>query len=154
MKYYIAYGSNLNLEQMAYRCPGARLIRGATLRGWTLRFRGSMTGSYLTIERQRDGRVPVAIWQVTEEDERNLDRYEGYPRFYYKQDIRVGKLHCFAYIMHEDREIAPPSRGYVAVCLEGYRNMGFNPDAIWKAVEHSFKHMGERGRDLGVAVNG
>ncbi len=25
MKYYIAYGSNLSVEQMAHRCPDARI---------------------------------------------------------------------------------------------------------------------------------
>ena len=25
-KYYLAYGSNLNLEQMAFRCPNAKPI--------------------------------------------------------------------------------------------------------------------------------
>ena len=26
MKYYVAYGSNLNREQMAHRCPEAKLV--------------------------------------------------------------------------------------------------------------------------------
>lgn len=25
-KYYFAYGSNMNLEQMAYRCPSAEVV--------------------------------------------------------------------------------------------------------------------------------
>ena len=25
-KYYIAYGSNLNVEQMRYRCPDAKIV--------------------------------------------------------------------------------------------------------------------------------
>ena len=34
-KYYIAYGSNLSVEQMAYRCPDAKLGQ-AVLAGWEL----------------------------------------------------------------------------------------------------------------------
>lgn len=36
--YYIAYGSNMNLAQMARRCPGARVVGMGLLRGWKLTF--------------------------------------------------------------------------------------------------------------------
>ena len=61
-RYYIAYGSNLNVEQMKHRCPDARVVGTATLEGWTLLFRGSKTGSYLTIEPKEGSSVPVAVW--------------------------------------------------------------------------------------------
>lgn len=32
-KYYIAYGSNLSVEQMAYRCPDAKIAGQAVLAG-------------------------------------------------------------------------------------------------------------------------
>lgn len=35
-KLYIAYGSNLNLEQMRRRCPTAELVGKTVLRGWRL----------------------------------------------------------------------------------------------------------------------
>lgn len=35
-KYYIAYGSNLSVEQMAYRCPDAKIAGQAVLAGWEL----------------------------------------------------------------------------------------------------------------------
>ena len=88
-KYYIAYGSNLNVKQMSHRCPTARPLGTANLDGWTLLFRGSKTGSYLTIEPKEGSSVPVAVWEVSERDERYLDHYEGYPNFYYKKDIEV-----------------------------------------------------------------
>ncbi len=98
-RYYIAYGSNLNIPQMRTRCPGARIIGTSVLEGWRLLFRGSRTGSYLTIERQEGARVPVAAWEVSAENEAALDRYEGFPTFYYKKEmeltlkgIRSGKL--------------------------------------------------------------
>ena len=43
---YIAYGSNLNLEQMAHRCPTAQAVGTATLKNWRLMFY-----SVATIER-------------------------------------------------------------------------------------------------------
>jgi len=40
-KYYLAYGSNLNLEQMAYRCPTAKPVGVTTLKNYQLLFRGA-----------------------------------------------------------------------------------------------------------------
>ena len=64
-KYYLAYGSNLNEEQMAWRCPTASVVGVADLNDWRLLFRGSKTGSYLTIEPCEGHTIPVAIWSIT-----------------------------------------------------------------------------------------
>ena len=88
-KYYLAYGSNLNVPQMRRRCPHATILGTATLKGWELLFKGSKTGSYLTIEESEGGKVPVVIWEVPPSDEESLDRYEGFPNFYYKKEIKV-----------------------------------------------------------------
>ena len=68
-RYYIAYGSNLNVGQMRMRCPHATILGTANLKGWELLFKGSKTGSYLTIEESEGGTVPVVIWEVTATDE-------------------------------------------------------------------------------------
>ena len=49
-KLYIAYGSNLNLEQMAHRCPTAKVAGTAMLHNWRLAFY-----SVATVERYRGG---------------------------------------------------------------------------------------------------
>ena len=38
-KMYIAYGSNLSVEQMAHRCPDAKVAGMAAIRDWKLVFR-------------------------------------------------------------------------------------------------------------------
>ena len=38
---YFAYGSNINLEQMAVRCPAAQVVGPAVLDGYELLFRGN-----------------------------------------------------------------------------------------------------------------
>lgn len=38
-KLYIAYGSNLNIRQMAFRCPGAKLRGTGTVEDYELQFR-------------------------------------------------------------------------------------------------------------------
>ena len=88
-RYYAAYGSNLNILQMRYRCPSARVIGVAEISDYRLLFKGSKTGAYLTIEKQKGSVVPVGIWEVSESDERSLDRYEGFPNFYYKTEMSL-----------------------------------------------------------------
>ena len=88
-RYYAAYGSNLNTLQMRYRCPSARVIGTAEIADYRLLFKGSKTGAYLTIEKQKGSIVPVGIWEVSESDERSLDRYEGFPNFYYKTEMSL-----------------------------------------------------------------
>lgn len=88
-RYYIAYGSNLNITQMRFRCPNARIIGTSVVPDYELLFKGSKTGSYLTIEPKAGASVPVAVWETTADDELALDRYEGYPTFYYKAEMTL-----------------------------------------------------------------
>ena len=146
-RYYIAYGSNLNIRQMRMRCPSARIIGTSEIPDYELLFKGSKTGSYLTIESKEGSRVPVAAWEVSAEDELALDRYEGFPTFYYKKElmlpikgIRSGKIrmrNTFVYIMHEDRPFGVPSNFYMQTCLSGYKSFGFDPKFLHEASDRS-----------------
>ena len=152
-RYYLAYGSNLNVRQMMIRCPSARMIGTATIEDYRLMFKGSKTGSYLTIEPEEGCSVPVGVWEVSEADELALDRYEGFPTFYYKKElelpitgIRTGKVRrrkAFVYIMHEDRLLGVPSNMYMRICMEGYMDFGFNYDTLWEAYEYSRQESGK-----------
>lgn len=146
-RYYIAYGSNLNIAQMRIRCPQARIIGTSEIKDYELLFKGSQTGYYLTIEKKAGGSVPVAVWATTAADEAALDRYEGFPTFYYKaemelpvKDIYTGKVQtrkCYVYIMHEDRPLGSPSEFYVSTCLGGYRAFGFDEKILMRAIKNS-----------------
>ncbi len=61
---YIAYGSNLNLGQMKYRCPTATVVGPAELEGYDLLFRGGRRGAVATVEPQEGGKVPVLLWKL------------------------------------------------------------------------------------------
>ena len=146
-RHYIAYGSNLNVRQMLMRCPSARMIGTSVVKDYRLMFKGSQTGSYLTIEPAVGCEVPVGVWAVSEADERALDRYEGYPSFYYKKEltlpitgIRSGQIRqrkVFVYIMHEERRLGLPTDFYLHTCIEGYRNFGFDLDTLFEAYRYS-----------------
>ena len=88
-RYYLAYGSNLNVRQMKFRCPTAKIVGTSVIKGYELLYKGSKTGSYLTIEKKKGSLVPVAVWEVTKSDERSLDDYEGCPNFYYKKNMKI-----------------------------------------------------------------
>ena len=136
-RYYIAYGSNLNVQQMRMRCPSARIIGTSVLEDHKLLFKGSKTGSYLTVEKKPGS------------SEKTLDRYEGFPNFYYKKEltlpvkgIRTGKIRkrrVFVYIMYENRPIGIPSISYMQTCIQGYDDFGFD----WAGLLDAYLKCGE-----------
>ena len=143
-KYYLAYGSNLSIAQMVQRCPNAVYVGKATIKDYQLLFKGS----YLTIEKKEGASVPVLVWKITEYDEARLDRYEGFPTFYYKEsmnvevtsllgDVSLGNVDALIYIMHEERKLGLPSLHYYEVCLDGYAHFGFDPEFLENALTDS-----------------
>lgn len=140
-KYYIAYGSNMDEEQMAYRCPTAQLLGRIELEDYCLLFKGSKRGAYATIEPEEGSRVPVLVWTIEKEDEKSLDRYEGYPVFYYKKDLKIDlagkRVAALVYIMDESREYGKPSERYYSVLERAYRKYGFPMKILTEAYEIS-----------------
>ena len=139
---YIAYGSNLNLEQMKRRCPTAEVVGTAELKNWRLRFRGGSHSAVATIEREQGFTVPVLIWRIQPEDEVALNRYEGFPFLYRKETLCLtvsGKrVRAMVYIMNADRPpYGIPSAGYLNTIREGYESAGFNVSILYDALKHS-----------------
>ena len=132
-KLYIAYGSNLNLEQMKHRCPTAKVVGTAHLEGWKMTFRGKGNG-VATIEPSENDSVPVLIWRIMPQDEQALDVYEGAPSFYRKETIPVElngeTVQAMVYIMNDGHPLSSPSKGYYATILEGYQSAGFDPAVL------------------------
>lgn len=140
-KIYLAYGSNLNLEQMEYRCPYARVLGTAVLKDYQLVFRGSKENAVATIEPLKGSEVPVLLWDITPRDEEALDRYEGWPHLYRKEDIQVtvGKkrITAMVYIMNEGRPLGQPSKYYLDTILAGYKSAEFDKEILSQAVKDS-----------------
>ncbi|WP_339787992.1 gamma-glutamylcyclotransferase family protein [Tissierella sp.] len=140
---YVAYGSNLNVEQMKYRCPTAKVYGKGMLQGYRLLFKGSLGNAYLTIEQKIGEEVPVIIWGIGPKDELSLDRYEGYPSFYYKENLEVEletgeAVEAMVYIMTSLRtRLSLPSKAYYEAVKEGYESFGFDIKFIEEALKLS-----------------
>lgn len=144
-KYYIAYGSNMDERQMAVRCRDASLVGTGTIPDYELLFKGSLTGCYATIESKEKSMVPVTVWTISKADEKRLDRYEGFPTFYYKKDVKVqteeGTITGLVYIMHEDRHCGVPFTWYYEQMEKDYRKFGFDRTILEKALAVSKERM-------------
>lgn len=130
-KYYLAYGSNLNIKELLERCPSAEIVGVTVLRGYSLAFKGNADNySYLTIEPQETGVVPVGIFMISSEDEESLDRYEGYPSLYGKQyftiELNGQKVEALIYVMNSEFSYHLPSHEYFVSCLRGYCDFHFD----------------------------
>ena len=143
---YIAYGSNMVTEQMAHRCPSAKLIGIGYLPNHRLAF-------YLhaTVERTRvhGAKVPVAVWEITDADERSLDRYEGFPTYYTKHRRRVvmddgSEIWGMVYIMNMIRP-HPPTAGYYKSIAYAYEKLGIG-DQIGSVLEPALERSRRRHR--------
>lgn len=134
---YFAYGSNLNIAQMARRCPRATPIRAFALKDWQLVFRG-----VADIVQKSGAVVWGGVWDITDECERALDRYEGLSSGLYRkvhgklaQPI-AGQTEMMFYVMNSEG-IFPPSEDYLDAIREGYRDFDLKPKTLRDAVRRS-----------------
>lgn len=135
---YLAYGSNINLEQMAKRCPNSKVIGTAMIPDYELEFRG-----VATIVPKKGAEVPVLMWEIDQQDEINLNHYEGFPRLYRKEVFEMevnGKIReGMAYLMNY-KGIAPPTAQYYNGIKKGYEDNGMDTkylhDALVRSVEY------------------
>ena len=135
---YLAYGSNINLEQMARRCPNSKVIGTAMIPDYELEFRG-----VATIVPKKGAEVPVLMWEIDQQDELNLNHYEGFPRLYRKEifEMKVnGKIReGMAYLVNY-KGVAPPTAQYYNGIKKGYEDNGMDTkylhDALVRSVEY------------------
>ena len=141
---YFAYGSNINLDQMDYRCPNATVIGPVTLENYELLFRGS---GVATSGPKEGSTVHGLLWQLTPDCERSLDRYEGFPHLYDKEPVTVRdaqgqEFTVMAYVMTERyRTPAIPPASYYHGIEEGYRQNGLPVGALRKAWENAVREV-------------
>ena len=135
--YYFAYGSNMNLDQMAYRCPAASVVEKVKLEGYRLTFWGS--------------RVEGVLWKITPECEKSLDFYEGYPHLYGKETVLVQgkdgvKREVMAYTMNAPYKDQPaiPSDLYFMGIVEGCHQNGISSRSVTDALKRTRQEVGKK----------
>jgi hypothetical protein len=74
MPLYFAYGSNMNAEAMARRCPRSKAVGLARLARHRL---AVMREGWLTVMRDSRASAHGVLWDLALSDVRALDRYEG-----------------------------------------------------------------------------
>lgn len=129
---YFAYGSNINPEQFASRCPASRFIGRATLHGY--RFIITVRG-YANVVPEPGAVVHGVMAELTPRDERTLDRCEGVAVGIYRREmLRVlqddgREAMALVYVDNETR-IGMPKEGYLERIMEGARFHGLSGGAI------------------------
>jgi len=125
MKIYAAYGSNMNIEQMKDRCPKAKIYGNGILYNHTLKFRGR---GHANIQKEEDSLVPIVLWEISEECEKELDKYEEYPEYYIKETVNIetddGVVEALIYKMTDKMSgiDALPTDEYYETIYKGYED--------------------------------
>ena len=130
--YYFAYGSNLSRKRMTECCPNAQPKFIATLPNYKLIFAGwsrKWRGGTASIKPFQGEKVIGAVYEISERDLRWLDKHEGYPTSYNRLNKRVitengDRIEAITYIKVEQSEEIQPSREYLAIIQQGYKDWG------------------------------
>ena len=125
---YFAYGSNLDVAQMARRCPDAANPRPATLadHDWLINERG-----VATVEPFDGSQVHGVLWQVSDTDLATLDSAEGVPVRYRRDRLVVhtddGPTDAWVYVDHRV-EPGAPRPGYLERIIDGATHHSLPPN--------------------------
>ena len=138
---YGAYGSNLDPEQMSRRTPHSPFRGTGWLEGWRLTFGGEEMGwdgaLATVVESPEDPKnhVFVALYDLTAEDEKALDEWEGVTiGLYSKIRVRVHTLDgmplCWVYVLN-GYEGGLPSARYLGLMADAAEAAGAPDDYIY-----------------------
>ncbi len=137
---YIAYGSNMSLQELRKHCPCAFAMGTAYLEGWILQCRGAYHRAYLTLEPKEGGIVPAVVWDIAAGEEKALDEYEDCPNLYHKVRLQVEYLSIwtetpvqaegFMYLMNDGYPLAVPTEEYMTSCAMGYAVFQFPMEGL------------------------
>jgi AIG2-like family len=137
MALYAAYGSNMNPAQMAERCPASPLQGTGWLDGWRLTFGGEdigWEGALGTVVEEPGERVFVALYDLSDADELELDQWDGASLDYYrKATVRVstvgGEVVAWLYVLN-DYEGGLPSPRYLGIMADAAEAAGAPADYV------------------------
>lgn len=137
MALYAAYGSNLDPAQMKERCPHSPAAGTGWIEGWRLTFGGEdlgWEGALATIVEEPGAHVYVGLYDLTREDERALDSWEGADTgLYRKVRVRVadldGEALAWVYLL-DSFEGGLPSARYLGALADAAERAGAPDDYV------------------------
>ena len=132
MTLYFAFGSNLDLDQMAERCPGHRVVGYATLRDHRIIFRGPSSrrkAGVASVDPLLGAHVPGLLFEIDDAGLGVLDRLEGHPHWYRRAYVPVvgaeGDLYeALIYRRPEEVEVMAPTDDYLNQIRGAYPHPG------------------------------
>ena len=137
MALYAAYGSNMDPAQMRERCPHSPGSGTGWVEGWRLTFGGEdlgWEGSLATIVEAPGEHVYVSLYDVTTQDEKVLDAWEGADNgLYRKVRVRVATLDgerlAWVYVL-DGFEGGLPAARYLGVLADAAEAAGAPDDYV------------------------
>lgn len=141
--YYFAYGSNLDVSQMKERCPEAEPVGTARLSDHALAFGGhspNWDGSPATVVPDQDSEVPGLVYELSFDEIRVLDYYEGHPVRYERRlepvdhHDEAATREAHVYIKEVDGPFGHPPPSYLSVLKEAYRRLDFDHQILKQAL--------------------
>ena len=128
---YFAFGSNLNQKQMKKRCKDSKYIGCYSLKNYKLVFRNFFLGGGVAdVQKHKNSSVLGAIYKISKKDEKKLDEYEDFPKTYIKRYFKLlGKKVMFYYMPKKSKHI-PPSKRYLNLIIQGYKDCGYRNNYI------------------------
>jgi gamma-glutamylcyclotransferase (GGCT)/AIG2-like uncharacterized protein YtfP len=141
--FYFAYGSNMNPDQMAVRCPEAAPAGVALLKGWRVAI--NSRGVATIVPDEAGSFVEGVLWWVTEACLRSLDRYEGVARGnYVRKTLQVRLDHqvvqAIVYVASSS-DLGEPRSGYLEDILNGANHFSLS-----RAYRRRLEALRSRGR--------
>jgi gamma-glutamylcyclotransferase (GGCT)/AIG2-like uncharacterized protein YtfP len=137
MALYAAYGSNMDPAQMKERCPHSPGAGTGWIENWRLTFGGEdlgWEGALATIVEEPGANVYVGLYDITPQDERALDAWEGADHgLYQKVRVRVATLEgdqlAWVYVL-DGFEGGLPSARYLGVLADAAEKAGAPDDYV------------------------
>ncbi len=138
---YFAFGSNLYHKQMKKRCKDSVYIKCYVLKNYKLFFRNNFLGGGVAdVEKRKNSKVFGALYKISKKDEKKLDIYEDFPNTYIKKYFKISGKKVMFYFMPKKTKFNPPSKRYLNLILQGYKDCGWEAKILLKLIGSLKRH--------------
>ena len=131
---YFAYGSNLNHFQMKKRCKDSKYIKKFEIKDFRLTFRSKY--GVADIESKKNYSIQGGLYEISKSDEKKLDIYEDFPILYKKIYFNYDNEKIMAYSMVKKSLFIYPSKRYLDVIKQGYKDCKLDIKYLEKALRN------------------